>query len=74
MKFDISRVEKYQFTKTEMEVVSRIFEGMTNKEIGDSLYISVGGVKWHMDHIYRKMKVGTREKCIVTLWKLMVSK
>lgn len=37
-------------------------EGLTNGEIADRLFISVGTVKWHMNHILAKLNATSRSK------------
>lgn len=47
-------------TKREKEILSQITEGKPNKEIANSLFISKGTVKKHIDNIFYKLHVNTR--------------
>jgi len=49
-------------SKREQEVLRLAAEALTNREIADRLFISVGTVKWHMNHILAKLNVATRSK------------
>lgn len=49
-------------TRREQEVLQLAAEALTNSEIADRLFISVGTVKWHMNHILAKLNVSSRSK------------
>jgi len=49
----------------EMEVLRLIVEGLTNKEIGNQLYISRDTVKTHIRHIMEKLAVTDRTEAAV---------
>jgi DNA-binding NarL/FixJ family response regulator len=44
----------------EMEILSLVAEGLSNKEIGARLHISFGTVRTHLMHIYEKLHVRCR--------------
>jgi LuxR family maltose regulon positive regulatory protein len=46
----------------EQEVLQLAAGALTNREIADRLFISVGTVKWHMNHILAKLNVTSRSK------------
>lgn len=48
----------------ELEVLALIAEGLSNQEIAHRLYITVGTVKRHINHIYGKLEVGSRTQAI----------
>lgn len=56
----LKRSKKHGLTGREMEVVSLLSEGLTNKEIGKKLYISEYTVENHLRSIYRKLGVTNR--------------
>jgi LuxR family maltose regulon positive regulatory protein len=37
---------------------------MSNREIGEALFITVGTVKWHAHHIYTKLDVKNRGQAV----------
>lgn len=55
----------YNLTERELDVLSLISEGLSNKDVAQKLYISVGTVKWHLNNVYGKMNVKSRYEAIV---------
>ena len=49
-----------QLTARELEVIKLIAQGMPNKEIASTLYISEKTVKNHITNIFRKLNVEDR--------------
>ena len=47
-----------------LEILQGMAEGLSNKEIGQRLYISAGTVKAHSAAIYRKLDVANRTEAI----------
>jgi two-component system, NarL family, response regulator LiaR len=54
-----------QLTKREMEVLELIAENISNREIGDRLFISEHTVKAHVKAIFRKLHVDDRTQAIL---------
>ena len=52
------------FTSRELEILTLLAEGLSNREIGERLYISVGTVKWYNQQIYDKLGVKSRDAAI----------
>lgn len=52
-------------TKRELDVLRLIAEGDTNREIAQSLTISLNTVKGHTHRIYSKLKVQTRTQAVI---------
>jgi ATP/maltotriose-dependent transcriptional regulator MalT len=48
----------------EMEILRLLATGMSNREIGEALFITVGTVKWHTNHIYSKLGVKNRGEAV----------
>jgi len=55
----IARVENL-LTRREIELMLRVADGLSNKEVGSQLNISEGTVKIHLYSIYRKVGVSNR--------------
>lgn len=49
----------------ELEVLRLLATGMSNREIAEALFITVGTVKWHANHIYGKLGVKNRGQAVV---------
>lgn len=54
-------------TNKEMEVLTMVLQGASNKEIADSSSISERTVKTHLYRVYRKLNVKSRTKAIALL-------
>ncbi len=54
-------------TNREMEILTMLLQGSTNREIADKSSISERTVKTHLYRIYRKLKVKSRTKAIALL-------
>ncbi|NFE81675.1 DNA-binding response regulator [Clostridium sporogenes] len=51
-------------TEREKEVMEILFEGASNKQIGERLNISLATVKTHMINIYSKLQVSNRVQAV----------
>ncbi len=51
-------------TPKEREVLSLLAQGRTNRQIGETLFISAGTVKTHLAHLYEKLGVTDRQQAI----------
>jgi LuxR family transcriptional regulator, maltose regulon positive regulatory protein len=47
-------------SERELEILRLLAEGLSNREIAQRSYISIGTVKAHLKHIYGKLEVGNR--------------
>ncbi len=61
----------YNLTQRESELIQHLFDGKTNQELAETLYISKKTVENHLYNIYQKMGVKNRVQLIGTLqnWK-----
>jgi len=57
-------LEEYKISKREEEVIRQLCEGKTNKEISETLFISLQTVKDHVYSIYQKTDVKNRVQLI----------
>jgi len=51
-------------SEKELEVITLLSSGLSNKDISGLLGISVGTVKWHLSNLYRKMSVSSRTEAV----------
>lgn len=51
-------------SKRELEVLTLIAEGLSNKEIADQLHIGISTVKKHINHIFSKLNVQHRTQAV----------
>lgn len=54
--------ERYELTERESDVLLCIWEGLTNKEIADRLFITVSTTKYHIGNLYVKLDVKNRNQ------------
>jgi serine/threonine protein kinase/DNA-binding NarL/FixJ family response regulator len=54
-----------ELTPREMEVIQLLAEGLSNKEIARSLFISPRTVNFHLDNIYSKLGVSSRTEAAI---------
>jgi len=47
-------------TPRETDIMKLIAKGMTNKEMSEKLFISIGTIKWHINNIFGKLEVDNR--------------
>jgi DNA-binding CsgD family transcriptional regulator len=52
-------------TPRETDILQRVAEGLTNKEIASTLHLSVRTVNFHLDNVYSKLHVGTRTEAVM---------
>ena len=65
---DFEKAKKdYRLTKRELEVVTLIYQGLSNREISEKICVSEHTVKDHIKNIMRKMKADSRSKTIASL-------
>jgi LuxR family maltose regulon positive regulatory protein len=51
-------------SQRELEVLRHIHAGLSNREIAESLFVTVGTVKRHTNSIYSKLAVGSRTQAL----------
>lgn len=56
--------ERSLLSNREKEIMQLIAKGKSNKEVGDMLFIGIGTVKWHINHIFSKLQVDNRVQAI----------
>lgn len=58
------------FTEREIDIIRLIMEGKSNKEIAQTLYLSVGTIKNYISQIYLKIDVSDRANAVLFFKKL----
>ncbi|MFM9910285.1 MAG: LuxR C-terminal-related transcriptional regulator, partial [Chitinophagaceae bacterium] len=58
-------------SEREFEIVKLIYDGITNNQVAEKLFLSVNTVKTHLKNIYLKLDVNTRYGLIVRVRELM---
>ena len=53
---------KDHLTKQEQNILSLLLEEKSNKEIAEALFVSVSTVKTHVNNVYRKLNVQSRDE------------
>ena len=59
MVVDIYNPSVEALTEREMQVLSLISRGLSNREIADELVLTPGTLKWYNKQIYRKLGVNS---------------
>jgi len=55
---------KYELTNREVEILTEVYNGKTNTQIAEDLFISESTVKAHIYNIFRKMNVKSRVEAV----------
>ena len=55
-----SRPAHEQLTARELDVLRLVVQGLTNRQIGERLFVSMGTIKLHVEHILAKLGVADR--------------
>lgn len=56
--------EKYELTKREVEILKEVYDGKTNTQIAENMFISESTVKAHIYNIFRKLDVKSRVEAV----------
>lgn len=62
--FSHEEFNHYQLTKKEMQIIEILCRGLNNKDIAQETYCSVPTIKTHLQHIYKKLGVKSRQQLI----------
>lgn len=59
------KIRSLKLSEREIEVLAALVSGLTNKEIGEKLFISESTVKSHVSNIFSKLQVRNRPEAII---------
>lgn len=60
---DLLTIQK--LTLREHEILQLIADGLTNRQIAEQLFITIGTTKWHVNQLYKKLGVRSRVQAII---------
>jgi DNA-binding NarL/FixJ family response regulator len=60
-----TKADEFNLTEREVKILKLLVKGYSNKEISNTIYISVDTVKAHLKHIFEKLGVDCRTKAAV---------
>ena len=61
---DLKKVEELGITNREYEVLQHIYSGLSNKEIGDKLFLSESTIKTHVSNLLVKLNAKRRTQAL----------
>jgi len=61
---DYKKIKSLEISKREYEVLQKITEGLSNKEIADSLFLSESTIKTHVSNLLIKLNAKRRTQAI----------
>jgi DNA-binding NarL/FixJ family response regulator len=59
-----------EFSERQLQVLSKLSQGLSNKQIGEMLEVTEGTVKVHMAAIFRILRVNNRTEALLVIQKL----
>ena len=68
-RFDEARGET-GLTARELEILEAVARGLSNRAVGEELFLSDQTVKFHLHKVYRKLKVANRTEAAQTAHRL----
>jgi DNA-binding NarL/FixJ family response regulator len=61
---DTNKIEELEITIREYEVLKHISEGLSNKEIGENLFVSESTIKTHVSNLLLKLNAKRRTEAV----------
>ena len=61
---DVAKLKELGITQREHEILGLIAEGLSNREIGERLFVSENTVKTHSSRLFDKLGVGRRVQAV----------
>ncbi len=67
-----TELQERKISKRELEVLTLMAEGLSNKEIAERLFVSLNTIKTHSAKLFEKLEVKRRTQAIETAKKLLL--
>lgn len=64
------RPQVRSLTARELDVLALVAQGLTNREIGERLFISPATVRTHLEHVYEKLGVRSRVGAVTAAFRI----
>ncbi|MBI2212698.1 MAG: DNA-binding response regulator [Acidobacteria bacterium] len=61
---DVAKLEELAITPRELEILGLIAEGLSNREIGERLFVSENTVKTHSSRLFQKLGASRRTQAV----------
>lgn len=61
---DLKKIEALEITKREYQVLKKVSEGLSNKEIADLLFLSESTIKTHVSNLLVKLNAKRRTQAV----------
>jgi len=62
-----------ELTERELQILDALADGLTNKQIGQRLWLSEQTVKFHLSSVYRKLGVSSRTEALAATYRRRVN-
>ena len=63
----LKKIDSYNLTKTEKKIVLLILEKKKNQEIAEHMFVEVSTIKTHINNIYKKIGIKSRQELFYNL-------
>jgi ATP/maltotriose-dependent transcriptional regulator MalT len=63
--FDSQADQPDSLTEREIDILRLLAQGLPNQEIADRLVMTVGTIKWYLNHMYSKLQVKNRTEAVI---------
>ncbi len=63
--FETESDQPDSLTEREMDILRLLAQGLSNQEIANRLVMTVGTIKWYLNHIYAKLRVKNRTEAVL---------
>lgn len=61
---NVAEKEEYQLNEREINILEQLAKGKSYAAIGETVFLSVDGVRYHIRNIYRKLQVNSRSEAV----------